>query len=367
MPDALKDTQYDTTFFESLIAAIQTAYPAFDAAAFRARVFDPTWDDLALKARMRHTTQALRATLPGDYRAALGILREAARHMPFGHFGAMTLPDFVEQYGLEDWEASLPALEQFTQLISSEFAVRPFILQDPPRMMAQMLDWAGHPSEHVRRLASEGCRPRLPWGMALPIFQADPAPILPILERLKQDPSEYVRRSVANNLNDIAKDNPQVVLDVLRGWGSIDTPEMAALIKHALRTLVKQGHPDALALLGYAHGAAVTLRNLRVEPAVVPAEGEITFSFDVVAEGDAPQNLMIDYILHLKRANGGQTPKVFKLAQRTLQPGEVASLTRRFSFQPVTTRRYYPGEHGLEIQINGVAFGRVDFVVGEEG
>lgn len=365
MPDALRDTQYDAAFFEALIAAIQAAWPAFDAEAFRARVFDPTWDDLALKARMRHVTQALRASLPENYRAALGILRAAARRTTFQHFGAMSLPDFVEQYGLDDWEASLPALEQFTQQMSGEFAVRPFILQDPARMMAHMLGWAGHPSEHVRRLASEGCRPRLPWGMALPIFQADPAPILPILERLRQDPSEYVRRSVANNLNDIAKDNPRVVLDVLRGWRAIDTPEMDALIKHALRTLIKQGDPQALALLGYPRGAAVTLRNLRVTPMVVPAEGEITFAFDVAAEGDVPQNLMIDYILHLKRANGGQTPKVFKLAQRTLQPGEVASLTRRFSFQPVSTRRYYPGAHSLEIQINGVVFGRVDFVVGE--
>ncbi|MBN2469582.1 MAG: DNA alkylation repair protein [Anaerolineae bacterium] len=365
MPDALKDSQYDDVFFDTLIAAIQRAYPAFDAAAFRARVFDSTWDDLALKARMRHVTQALRATLPEDYRAALDILRDAARHTTFAHFGAMSLPDFVEQYGLDDWEASLPALEQFTQQISGEFAVRPFILQDPPRMMARMLDWAGHPNEHVRRLASEGCRPRLPWGMALPVFKADPGPILPVLERLKEDPSEYVRRSVANNLNDIAKDNPQVVLDVLRDWRSIDTPEMAALIKHALRTLVKQGDPAALALLGYGHDAAVAVRDLRVTPAVVPEGGDLSFSFDVISEGDAPQRLVIDYVLHLKRANGEQTPKVFKLAERTLQPGEVASLTRRFSFRPVTTRRYYPGEHGLEIQINGQSCARVDFMVGE--
>ena len=363
MPDALKDTLYDGPFFDLLGEAIQAAYPAFDRAAFEARVFDETWEGLALKARMRQTTLALRASLPEDYRTALGILREAASHMPGGQFGAMTLPDFVELYGLEDWEVSLPALEQFTQLISSEFAVRPFILKDPPRMMSQMLDWAGHENEHVRRLASEGCRPRLPWAIALPIFQQDPALILPVLERLKQDSSEYVRRSVANNLNDIAKDNPAVVLDVAGRWLAIDTPEMLALIRHALRTLVKQGDLAALELLGYPRHAAVNVRNLSVTPEIVPEGGDLSFAFDVVSEGQEPQELMIDYILHLKRANGQQTPKVFKLATRTLLPGESASYTRKFSFRPISTRRYYPGEHAIEIQINGALHGRVDFRV----
>lgn len=363
MPDALKDTLYDDAFFDSLIAAMQAAYPAFDGPAFRALVFDSAWDGLSLKQRMRHTTLALGATLPEDYRAALGILRTAADHMPHGRFGAMTFPDFVEVYGMADWEASLPALEQFTQLISSEYAVRPFILQDPPRMMAQMRAWADHPNEHVRRLASEGSRPLLPWGVKLPLFQTDPTPILPILEALKEDPSEYVRRSVANNLNDIAKDNPQVVLDVVRPWQVIDTPEMRALTAHALRTLVKRGNLGALELLGYGRDAAVEVRNLTVTPDVVPEGGELTFSFEVVSTGDAPQPLMIDYIVHLMRANGQQTPKVFKLAKRTLAPGESVSLTRKFSFRPISTRRYYPGAHAIEIQINGAAFGKQAFEV----
>lgn len=363
MPDALKDTLYDDAFFDTLISAITAVHPPFDATAFRAKVFDAAWDDLTLKQRMRQTTLALGDCLPDDYRAALEILHAAADHMAHGMFGAMTFPDFVEVYGLDDWDASLPALERFTQLISSEFAVRPFILKDPPRMMAQMRQWADHTNEHVRRLASEGCRPLLPWGMNLPLFQADPTPILPILDALKQDPSEYVRRSVANNLNDIAKNNPQVVLDVLRPWQAIDTPEMRALTSHALRTLVKQGDRAALALLGYGEDAAVEVRNLTVTPAVVPEGGDLVFSFDVVSTGDAPQPLMIDYIVHLMRANGQQTPKVFKLAKRTLAPGETLSLSRKFSFRPISTRRYYPGAHAIEIQINGAPAGKQVFEV----
>ena len=178
-------------------------------------------------------------------------------------FVKMIFPDFVEVYGLDDWEASIPALEEFTQQTSAEFAIRPFIVRYPERTMAQMLEWAGHAHEGVRRLSSEGCRPRLPWAIALSALKADPSPILPILDRLKGDPSESVRRSVANNLNDISKDNPDVVIGVLRRWQADDTDEMHRLTSHALRTLLKAGNLDALALLGYPP-PAIGVKNLRL-------------------------------------------------------------------------------------------------------
>lgn len=363
MPDPLKN-MFDTAFLDQLCAAVQTAYPDFDRAAFLARVTDDRWEARELKARMRHISTALRAALPADYRAALAVLRQIAPAL--GGFQAMILPDFVEVCGLDDWDASIPALALFTTRCSSEYAVRPFILRDPPRMMAQMLAWARDPNEHVRRLASEGCRPRLPWGMALPVFQSDPAPVLVVLEALRSDPSEYVRRSVANNLNDISKDNPAAVLEVLRRWqAEVRTPEMDALIRHALRTLVKKGDPAALALLGFGGQAAYTVRDLLLDRERIPFNGTLSFSFVVESHSERPQPLLIDYVIELARANGRQTAKVFKLSKRTLAPGETITITRQHRFAPVTTRRYYPGEHALAVQINGVQYERRTFVVEE--
>jgi 3-methyladenine DNA glycosylase AlkC len=301
--------------------------------------------------------------MPSDFGAAIDVLRRALPQLCEHGFAKMVFPDYVEVYGLDSWEASMAALEEFTQHISAEFAIRPFIVKYKDRTMAQMFEWARHEHTEVRRLASEGSRPRLPWGIALQALKADPSPILPIIEQLKQDESESVRRSVANNLNDIAKDNPQVVLDVLRRWQTIETAEMRRITSHALRTLVKQGHPEALELLGYPRDPAIVVRNLSIEPRTVPLGGQVTFSFDIVSLCDEPQNLMIDYVVYLLRANGKLTPKVFKLSKKRIDPGEVLTITRRHSFRPVTTRKYYPGEHAIEPKINGRLFERAGFVL----
>lgn len=361
MPEPVKN-MYNEQFFARLTASISRVYPAFDTGAFMAGIHDDHWDTREFKERMRHITLTLHCTLPNDYRTAIDILCRASYGTPDGLLG-ITLCDFVELYGLDDWVASLPALEQLTQLASAEFAVRPFIVKDQDRMMAQMLKWAHHEKDSVRRLASEGSRPRLPWGIALAAFKADPTPILPILEQLKCDESESVRRSVANNLNDIAKDNPQITLEVLRRWQVHDTPEMQALTRHALRTLIKQGNPDALALLGYRNGADVEVKNLTVSPAVIPMGNKVMFSFEVESLSDEPQDLVIDYVMYFPRANGKQSPKVFKLSQRTLKPGETIKISRQYDFKPITTRRYYPGEHAIQLQINGEQFERCSFMV----
>ncbi len=346
-----------------LAAAVGTQVPSFESETFLARVFDEPWKDLELKQRTRHITTVLHDLLALDYRPALDVLRGALPHVTEDWFILMVFPDYVEVYGLDDWEASMPALEAFTQRMSAEFAVRPFIARYPERTMAQMLAWARHENADVRRLASEGSRPRLPWGIGLPALQADPSPILPILELLKDDESESVRRSVANNLNDIAKDNPGVVLDTLRRWQdcSGDQPEIDWLTSYALRTLVKQGDPQALELLGYSSEPAIAVRNLAAQPEAVSIGGKLTFSFDIESLSDRPQNLVIDYVVYHMRANGSLTPKVFKLSKRTLRPGEVVRIEKRHSFAPVTTRRYYPGRHAIEPKINGRVFERVDF------
>lgn len=362
----------DTPFIGALTTALKNAYPAFDTAIFLATVYDDQWEARELKARMRHITTSLRSVLPDDYANALAILREASRLMGDGFvFATAVFPDFVEVYGLDAWDISLPALEQFTQQSSAEFAVRPFILRDSERMMAQMRAWSTHENHHVRRLASEGCRPRLPWAMALPAFKADPAPILPILDALKNDESEYVRRSVANNLNDIAKDNPQTVIDTLRGWQTHDSPEIAWITNHALRTLVKAGNPDALALLGFSHNAdgepTFAVENLTLTPALVMMGATLAFSFELASVIESPQDILVDYIVHHMRSNGQRTPKVFKLIKRTLAPGERITVSKKHSFKPITTRRYYPGAHALEIQVNGVVYAQQTFEMVSDG
>ncbi len=365
MPEAFKDMFFQRPFFDDLVAALRAAYPEFDADAFLARIFDDRWNTRALKDKMRYATLTLHDFLPADYRTALALLRRIAPALDRHGFEKMIFPDFVEVYGLDDWDVSLPALEQFTQQMSAEYAVRPFIVRDQSRMMAQMFAWAHHPSDSVRRLASEGSRPRLPWGMSLPALKADPGPILPILDALKNDPSEDVRRSVANNLNDISKDNPAVVLGVLRRWQADPTPEMQKIINHALRTLIKAGHPAALDLLGFSAGAAVAVKNMTVEPAAIMVGDSITFAFEIESTADTPQDLVIDYVVHLVRARGQTTPKVFKLTKRTIAPGETIRISKKHSFAPVTTRRYYPGEHAVEIQINGAQFERRSFALVE--
>lgn len=364
MPEPLKN-MFNEKYVNDLSAATKQFYPAFDTQAYHACIFDKQWQARELKDRMRHISTSLRPFLPEDYAVALSIMRQASLVLKGYSYEMMIFPDFVEVFGLDDWGASIPALEHFTQLCSSEFAVRPFIIRDQERMMAQMMKWAQHENHHVRRLASEGIRPRLPWGISLPAFKADPSPILPILEQLRDDESEYVRRSVANNLNDIAKDNPDVVLDVARRWHLQDTPETQWMIRHALRTLIKKGDPAALELLGYGGNGEITVKRLTVQPDQIAIGDNLTFSFLVESHADEPQNLMIDYIVHLMRSNGRQTPKVFKLSKVTLAPGETLTITRKHSFKPVTTRKYYPGEHAIAVQINGKQFEPAAFTVTE--
>lgn len=354
MADTLKDSLYSPKFIDDLGKVLAAVYPPFDGARYHQQIDDGQWSERALKQRTRHVTTVVHDLLPSDYRDALDVLRAAAPSLSHHSYVPIFMPDFVEVYGLDDWDASLPALAYFTQFSSSEFAVRPFIVRDPSRMMAQMLAWATDPNHHVRRLASEGCRPRLPWGMALQAFKQDPTPILPILEELKDDPEEYVRRSVANNLNDIAKDHPAIVIETLRCWQQGASTARQWIIKHALRTLLKQGHNEALGLLGYGNQAEVVVRNFRLDAVSVAMGNAITFRFTLESTTSEPQDVMLDYVVYYNKANGRPAPKVFKLSTFQLGAGEARHFQRRVSFRPISTRVYYAGTHRIALQINGV-------------
>jgi len=350
MPELLKH-RYSPRYIAEVARAVHAQEPRFDGDAFRRTVLGHGWNELELKARMHRIAAALHAHLPGSYRQQLAVLKRVAP--PFGGFEGMFFPDFVEQFGRDDWEASMAALEVLTRYSSGEFAVRPFIATDQARTLARMLDWAGDGDEHVRRLASEGSRPRLPWGMRLPVLIADPSPLLPILETLRADPSEMVRRSVANNLNDIAKDHPAFVLDVARRWHG-ERAETDALLKHACRTLLKRGDAGALRLFGHDHGAQVTVADFRFAAARLPIGGTLGFCFTVTLAQDEPAKLRLEYAVDFVKANGSTSRKVFKVGERQYAAGEAARIERRHRFTDFSTRKHYAGAHRIAVIVNGV-------------
>ncbi len=229
MPEPLKH-RIDRVLITRIANTAHDTWDGFAVPRFVNRVFDADWEQRALKQRVRHVSGCLHEALPDDYRAAIDVLREVSTTVQ--GWAGLIYPDFVEVYGLDDWETSLPALAHFTPAFSSELAVRPFLVRDLERMVAQMRAWSTDANYHVRRLASEGCRPRLPWAIAIRALKADPRPILPILETLKDDPELYVRRSVANNLNDIAKDHPEVVVDVADRWWRDGDTNRRRLVRH---------------------------------------------------------------------------------------------------------------------------------------
>lgn len=360
-PQPLKD-MIDRPTVTALAEAV-AAESDLDLEAFLADVFDNHWPNLALKQRVRHIAATLSSHLPDSYPEALAILIRAADHVTDAGMTAWALCDFVEVFGLDDPDLSIPALERFTVIISAEFAVRPFIERYPNRMIAQHLAWAGNRHPAIRRLASEGIRPRLPWGMALRRLQADPTPIVPILARLRNDPSEDVRRSVANNLNDISKDHPDLVVLVLTSWQD-DSLEMATLTKHALRTLLKQGHPAGMALLGFSVNPELETDELSVEPTTVPVGGSTLLRFAATSTGAARQSLMVDYAVEYQNLSGNGSRKVFKGTTTELDPGETFTMRRKISLKPMSTRNILPGPHRVEVYVNGMSAGAVDFEVG---
>ncbi len=347
MAEPLKEI-YTREVVAALGAAVARADAHFDAGAFHAAVFDRTWPQRELKDRMHHIARLLYAGMSGEYEQRITRLMQICP--PFRGLPYLLFPDIVEQFGLDHWDLSMRALETFTPLCSSEFAIRPFIRRDPARAMRQLRAWSQHPDEHVRRLSSEGCRPRLPWAMALPEFQRDPAPVLPILERLRTDPSEYVRRSVANNLNDIAKDHPAVVLGIARRWLK-EKPETHKLVKHGCRTLLKRGDAEALALFGFADDPALVVRRLVLEHPRPAIGGALVFAFDVHNGAGDEEPVRIEYAIDYRKARGHHHRKVFKISERPLAARE--TITRRHALRDLTTRTHHPGEHRLHIVLNG--------------
>lgn len=349
----LKDQFFNKTYVTTLAADIQTGSPAFGATAFVASVLNRQWKSMELKERMHHVADCLHAALARNYKTCIRLLTPIVQNrIREGRtsFGDMIFPDFVERFGIEDFKTSVRALEIFTLACSSEFAVRPFIVRYGDKMMQQMLVWSKHKNEHVRRLASEGCRPRLPWGMSLLEFKKDPQPVLQILENLKSDTSEYVRRSVANNLNDISKDNLEIALATAERWLREDK-ESAALIRHALRNELKKGNPRALKLFALAQKTKASISGLRVTPQKIRIGEAVHFEFTLQTVHS--ERLRLEYWVHFVKASGGVSKKVFQIAERDFAAATKQAFKKKHRFQDFTTRKHYAGSHRIAIAVNG--------------
>ncbi|MBL7959734.1 DNA alkylation repair protein [bacterium] len=362
MAAALKHL-YSKEYVRLLSEEISNTYSGFPIKQFHKLVFDKEWPKRELKQRMRHISECLKKTLPEDYSSALAILMKVYPRMTglkYIGFANMCFADFVEIYGIDHYASSIPALEFFTIGCSSEFAVRPYIIKYPDVMMKQMLAWAHHPHEHVRRLASEGCRPRLPWAMGLPEFKKNPSPILPILEALKNDPSEFVRRSVANNLNDIAKDHPELVLKIAEQWNG-QSKETDWVIKHGCRTLLKRGHVQALKHFGFKKTKGVQVLKLKLSQSAVNIGDKLSFSFSIRAP--ITQKLRVEYSIDFVTSRGNNSKKIFKIAENTFEKNEIYPIIKSHSFHNLTIRKHFSGRHTLSVVVNGSALASKHFNV----
>ncbi len=353
MPD-LKD-EFSPELVRALAGQLSRAWPGFPDKAFVRQSLQGL-ADLALLQRVHHISIAMAQALPADFAAAAALLDTAVDSPALT--GWMTLPCgyYVAERGLSDPEVALPLLARLTPRLSSEGPIRPFIERYPELTLTYLHRWAKDPDEHVRRLVSEGTRPRLPWAPQLRGLIADPTPAIALLDQLFDDPSDYVRRSVANHLNDIAKDHPSLALATASRWQASNSPRAAWVVRHGLRTLIKHGDPQALALLGFDHTQAVQLQSLTVTPASIAVGDEVVIEF-MLSTNDSPVRAAIDYVVHYAGARGPRKPKVFKLTTRTIETGRAQCISRRHRFADVSIRTIHPGLHRIDIQVNGVILG----------
>ncbi len=350
---------------------LQTHITKFDRREFESGILE-TLETLEFKARAQLIADHIHIALPQDHGERARVLyamlhpdeEDHANQPSDAHgicgWGVQPLTTVVGQHGLQDFDRSLNLLKEMTKRSSSEFGIRFFLLADQKRALRIMTDWVHDPNRHVRRLVSEGTRPRLPWAMQLPQLMNDPSPMLPILTALRDDEEEYVRRSVANHLNDIAKDHPDLVAELANQWMVGADPRRQKLLRHACRTLIKQGHTGALAAFGLGK-PFIKLKELTVQTPVVIYGDALKFSAIICSTSSKPQLLVMDYLVHFRKANGQLAAKVFKWTKFTLPPGETRTLSRAHSIRPITTRRYYEGRHELSLRINGRDFGEARF------
>ncbi len=356
---------YNEKFFDRFIKSVLEVVPDFNKNSFLNQIYDAEWNNRELKQRMRHITFILKNHLSEDFKTNLKTILDLIPVLIENGFKPdnlefIFLPDFIEVYGLNNYATSINAFEQITQFVSCEFAVRPFIIEYQDRMMIHMLLWSKHQHHTVRRLSSEGSRPRLPWAMAIPSLKKEPKSILPILENLKHDTSESVRRSVANNLNDISKDNPKTVIIIVKKWQGV-TKETDWLIKHASRTLLKQGNSEVMKLFGFGSIDKIKIEAFEIITQEVKIGEFLEFTFKLKNTSNFASKIRLEYGLYYQKANGTLSKKVFNISEKEYPKNSVTTIHRKQSFKIITTRKFHLGRHQLSMILNGKEFEKIDF------
>ncbi|TAF64596.1 MAG: DNA alkylation repair protein [Cytophagales bacterium] len=369
MSDFLLKNIYSEAFYEQLSEILEECLPHFEPQKFKEAIFTPAFTALELKQRMKHTADVLHTFLPKEYEKAASYLVKIVKTLQQKNIAEksieyMFLPEYIATYGIDFYETSVKTMEEITQFTSCEFAVRPFLMRYTDQMLPQMLLWSAHEHRKVRRLASEGTRLRLPWGLKVPALAKNLETILKILENLKQDSCEVVRRSVANNLNDISREYPEKVLQIAQRWKG-EQPETDALIKHALRTLLKKAHPEALALYGL-ESKALALKTFSLQRNQLRIGEQLSFAFEIQNLSPKEQNTRIEYAIYFIKNNGMHSKKVFKITERTIAPDATIKFERQQSFKQMTTRKHYAGTHWIAILLNGEEKNRLSFELSEE-
>lgn len=349
--DLWKDN-VDQKFVKNLAEKISQVFPSFDKAGYVKTVMADQFLNRELKDRLNTLARHLKPFLPSDYRKATKILIKSASLV--GEFANWALTGYVEQFGQDHFDLSVNTLKELTKYGTSEFGIRPYVVAQPDQMLALFSEWATDKNHHVRRLAAEGSRPRGVWVAHIPDYKDDPTGVLKLLERLKEDDSLYVRKAVANNLNDISKDNPQAVISTVRRWLKNDHQHTNWIVKHGCRSLIKEGDPQILALLGYDTKAKLNLVSFKLNRKQIKIGGSIKVSFTIEAKCDKEQKLIIDYRIGYAKKSGRNSSKVFKLTKRVLLPRESIRLETEHRFADLSTRKHHPGEHTLSLLINGV-------------
>lgn len=333
-------------------------YRAFNQKAWMAHFATAEWKAAELKQRVNLVAQAFYATLPKDYAKAIDILMPVSQQLSYG-FTGVVFSEYVALYGRGHWDKSMEAMAVFTQTSTAEFAIRHFIIDDPQRAMKQMVKWSKSSNHHIRRLSSEGCRPRLPWGMKLQIFVNDPTLCLDILDRLKADPELYVRKSVANHLNDIAKDNPAVALEFAQAWQG-HSPEADWVVRHGLRGLLKSGNAEALALMGQSPSRHIAVTHFEIARRRLRLGETLELTVQLENKGGKHENLRLEYAIDYVKSTGKTGRKVFQWSIKPLAPGH-HQFKKAQRLVNMTTRVHYAGPHSVHVIVNGVVLSRASF------
>lgn len=363
MAELLKNL-YNDHFFTGCTQEIKKVFPKFNKKAYLDDVFSADWEDKELKQRMSQCAISLIKQLPKDFKLVVNILVDLCHNLEHNYthqsLEYMFIPEIIEILGQNDIDLSLNAFEEINKFNSGEFAIRIFLINNQEKVMKRLYKWTNHKNHNVRRFATEACRPRLPWAMGVPDLKKDPSSIIPILENLKNDESLYVRRSVANNLNDISKDHPKLVIEIAKKWFG-DNDQLNWVVKHGCRSLLKSGDQTIMALFGFGKINDIKITDFKINTPIVKIGAQLTFCYNLINESNQNLKLRLEYGIYYQKANGLLSRKVYKISEKDYAPKSINLIEKKQSFKIITTRKFHTGLHQLSIIINGNELNKLDF------